>query len=109
MVRKMGRWMQQLDERILEYLSHEGWATADTLTREFGPEVSKRRIRERFRVLSHAGLVSPYLDSSEADTFEITGWGELYLKGEVNAELIRPIPRPRPPDKVRPGEWAGFV
>jgi hypothetical protein len=35
--------------------------------------------------------------------------GELYLAGEVDAELRRPVPEARPPDKVRPGWWAEYI
>jgi len=42
------------------------------------------------------------------DEYELTSWGELYLSGDVDVELRRPLPAVRPPDKVRPGWWAGF-
>ena len=45
----------------------------------------------------------------EAPNWRLSSWEELYLAGEVDAKLRRPLPRARPPDKVRPGWWAGFV
>lgn len=90
-------------------LQAEGLCSPEFISRELSADASARRVRERCRVLSHAGMVAPISDDADADHFEITVWGELYLEGKVNAELMRPMPRPRPPDKVRPSEWAGFV
>jgi hypothetical protein len=57
----------------------------------------------------NAGFVDVYFrEIGLDDKYESTSWGELYLEGEVDAELQRPCPAVRPPDKVRPGWWAGF-
>lgn len=104
-VRRMGRWMDVLDERILEHLAEEGWATARTMVRLDGFDASRQRLTGRCRVLAHAGLITPFVDSAEADVWELTGRGELYLRGEVDAELVRPVPAPRPPEAVRPVRW----
>jgi len=54
-------------------------------------------------------LVDVYLrEVGFDDEYELTSWSELYLSGDVDAELRRPLPAVRPPDKVRPGWWAGF-
>lgn len=107
--RKSGRWQCALDERILEFLRLKGWSSPELIARELSAEASRRRVHERCRVLAHAGLVLPNSDDVDADRFNITGWGELYLDGKINAELMRPLPRPRPPDKVRPIRWMGPV
>jgi hypothetical protein len=47
-LRKEASWMQQVDERILEYISCEGWVTPKILASR--PEfryVSRARLRER--------------------------------------------------------------
>ena len=107
--RKTGHWMQYIDERILEYLSQVSKATAWEIAYEQGVEADQRRIDHRCRMLANAGFVDIYLrEIGLDDQYEITSWGELYLEGEVDAELQRPCPAVRPPDKVRPGWWAGF-
>jgi hypothetical protein len=59
-------------------------------------------------VLANAGLVEVHPRATLDDRYELTSWGELYLAGDVDAELQRPLPAVRPPDKVRSGWWAGF-
>ncbi|RDZ34492.1 repressor phrH2 [Haloferax sp. Atlit-47N] len=108
-MRKSGTWQCALDDRILEVLRTEGLSPPELISREITANVSPRRVRERCRVLAHAGLASPIVDEENAEFFEITGWGELYLDGKVNASLMQPLPRPRPPDKVRPRFWTSLV
>lgn len=79
--RKSARWVEQVDERILEYLDETGWATPGLLARERGFAASEGRIRERCERLVYAGFVAPL----HGDTYEITRWGQLYLRGEVDA------------------------
>lgn len=64
-------WMQQLDERILEYLDSQGWATPAIIARESWNLASKARIRERFRWLQYAGFVAPFAVSC----YELTTGG----------------------------------
>lgn len=99
--------MTALDDRILEHLRDEDWATPATMAADLRFDASRDRLDERCRVLSHAGLIEPWMDTADADTFELTRWGKLYLDGEVDADLRRPLPRPRPPDKVRPRAFTG--
>ncbi|WP_251328063.1 winged helix-turn-helix domain-containing protein [Haloplanus pelagicus] len=107
--RKTGHWMKYTDERILEYLSEVSTATAWEIAYDQGVEGDRRRIEHRCRVLANAGFVDVYIrDVGLDDEYEITSWGELYLGGDVDAELQRPLPAVRPPDKVRSGWWAGF-
>jgi len=108
-MRKTGIWMTHTDDRILEYLAQVSKSTAWEIAYEQGVEGDRRRIERRCRVLANAGFVDVYFrDVGLDDEYEITTWGELYLDGDVDAELRRPLPAVRPPDKVRPGWWAGF-
>jgi hypothetical protein len=60
-------------------------------------------------MLANPGFVDVYSrEGGLDDRYGIIGWGELYLEGEVDAELRRPCPAVRPPDEVRPGWWAEF-
>ena len=79
--RKSARWVEQVDERILEFLDEKGWATPSILARERGFSASEGRIAERCELLVYAGFVAPL----HAEMYEITRWGQLYLDGEVDA------------------------
>lgn len=85
-MRQSAGWMHQLDERIIEHLDVEGWATAETMHREFCFSASEDRIEERCRALQDAGLVAPIFRGCEM--FELTTVGQLYLDGELDAELL---------------------
>lgn len=106
-MRKSATWMKLTDERILECLAETEpltpWMLGDDLS------VDDRYVFHRCQVLANAGFVEVVLREELPDKYAISSWGKLYLAGEVDAELRRPIPAPRPPDKVRPGWWAGFV
>lgn len=104
-VRRMGTWMERVDERIMEFLADEGWATARTMIGSGGFDASESRLAERCRVLAHAELVAPYVDGPGADVWELTGRGTAYLGGDVDAGSIDPRPRPRPPGAVRVEPW----
>jgi hypothetical protein len=107
-IRLTGQWMQLLDDRILEKLAREGLSWPSQIARDPSVGGSEARVHERCRVLCEAGLIEPFLDEPDVEMFEISAWGMLYLEGEVDADLDRPTPGMRPPDKVRPGWWAGF-
>jgi len=78
--------MHQLDERILEHLADDGWASPKTMNRGFRFTASEDRIRERCQELIDAGLIAPvYRDAS---TYELTTLGYLYLAGELDAESL---------------------
>lgn len=81
-LRKSDYWIEQIDERILEYLDEEGLATPKVIKYERGISASTGRIRERCKRLVYAGFVAPL----HGDMYEITTWGQLYLCGEVDAE-----------------------
>lgn len=73
--------------------------------------VTPKRITERCEVLARVDLIVPSCDHrnpEEATMWELGYWGERYLAGDVNTELIWPAPSPRPPEAVRPAWWAGL-
>lgn len=107
-IRRSGSWMTYADDRIIEYLAQVSTATAWEIAFEQGVQGEASRFRSRCRVLANAGFVDVIERDSLHDEYELTSWGELYLDGDVDAELRRPLPAMRPPDKVRPGWWAGF-
>lgn len=102
-----GSWMEDIDERLLKTLNGaDDPLTAWQLSFDLG-NPTRQRLRERCRVLGNAGFVvvpRPPLN----EQYEITSWGEGYLHGEVDADLRRPLPAPKPPEKMRPSEYAGF-
>lgn len=88
--RKSARWMQQLDDRILEYLNEEPWSSPTLMASMPEFHASEGRIHERCQVLADTELVSFIV----GDMVEITQWGILYLDGEIDAEH-RPLPTKR--------------
>ena len=107
-----GPWMKLIDERILEYLDENGDAFPFEISLDISLNASAARVRERCWVLANAGFVSPYehklAHNRYATKFAISERGSNYLDDDVSAELIRPLPSPRPPHATRPGWWAGF-
>ncbi|QFU83369.1 hypothetical protein GCU68_12885 [Natronorubrum aibiense] len=92
MSRKPARWMCTLDERILEHLSEDPWSTPKYMSRAIKLTASRGRVEERCLMLSQVGLIAPIFNDS--NMYEITGEGEEYLDGELDAEN-RPRPSPR--------------
>lgn len=90
MVRQSAGWMQQLDDRVLEFLDEEEPAAPGVMASKPRVDATRRQIRERFEVLADAGLAAPI--GPKAKTFELTTWGKLYLEGEIDAEN-QPDPR----------------
>ncbi|WP_236035426.1 hypothetical protein [Haloarcula rubra] len=81
--------MNQVDERIMEWIRENGFASPGILARERGFSVSSGHIRDRCKWLQYAGLVAPI----GGDLYDLTTEGILYLKGELDA---RHCPRPTP-------------
>ena len=98
--------MEAVDERILECLQSEGRGSAWSIA--FDIKGERHRVARHCRVLAHAGFIERIPREGLEDHWIITDWGRLYLNGKVNADHRRPLPAPRPPDKVRPGWYAGF-
>ena len=106
--RKSAEWLCHLDERIMERLDEaEGPLTPWMIADDLGAP-TRRRVDERCRVLARAGFVQMDRRLALDNKFTLTGWGRLYLEGEVDAGLREPLPAPRPPEAVRPGKYAGF-
>lgn len=85
--RKSDWWLQQTDERVLEYLAADGPATPRVLARAPPIGASVGRLRERCEMLVEAELVAPLADR----TYELTRWGRLYLAGDLD---VRHQPTP---------------
>ena len=86
--RKTAFWMKQLDERIMETLRDEDWATPRIIARQTKTACSQGHIRERIDKLRDIGFVVQL----HGDTFVLTHDGQLYLEGKIDANN-----RPWPP------------
>lgn len=51
--------MEQLDERIMEFIRSNGWASPNLLESERGFSASEGHIRERCMRLHYAGFIEP--------------------------------------------------
>ena len=79
--------MKQLDERILEYLDEEGWATPEMMARDPAFTASPGHICERLEMLRYIGFVAKI----HGDMYELAGDGRSYLEETIDAQY-----RPRP-------------
>jgi hypothetical protein len=100
--------MTYSDERILERLDESRQSLTPWML-AFDLDEDRRHVYHRCRILAHAGLVDLIPREQKSDKVELSTWGKLYLEGEVDAQNRRPCPAPRPPDKVRPDWFAGFM
>lgn len=91
------------DDRILEYLDREGpsswWEVAHDC------ELLGGLVRTRLKVLAKAGWVARHERDGRDDYWSITTWGMAYLKGHLDADLLRPLPALRPAYATRPSRW----
>ena len=88
-MRRMGRWMYTVDERILEHLAEESWASPSTMAAE--PEFQQLDaeadyIRQRCSLLVQHELIAPIILNN--DMYEITRWGLAYLRGDLDADHL---------------------
>ena len=82
----MGRWMYSVDERILEHLAEESWASPSTMAAESEfqqLDADQMYIEQRCRQLVGRELVAPVIE--DGGMYEITTWGLAYLRGDLNA------------------------
>ena len=89
-MRRMGRWMYPVDERILEHLAEESWASPSTMAAEseFSQlDADADYIEQRCDKLIERELVAPIIE--ESNMCEITRWGLAYLRGDLNAAHLR--------------------
>lgn len=105
-VRLDSGWLQHLDERLLEYIVTEGGSRAWVIASDL--DVRQVRVARRCRVLAEAEFLECERRKEFADRWDITSWGLLYLAGELDADLRRPLPGPRPGGRIRPAWYAGF-
>ena len=105
-MKKSANWMVNEDDRILEYLDREGASSWWEIAHDC--ELLGRLVRTRLTVLARAGWVAHHDRDELDDHWSITTWGLAYLKGHLDANLVRPLPSLRPPHATRPGYWAGF-
>jgi len=78
----------QIDERILEYLNTEGWGTPATMKSDLRCTVSKERIESRCTRLVERELIVPV----HRDMYEISRWGQAYLRGDLDAHHLPSFP-----------------
>jgi hypothetical protein len=83
--RKSAYWMKQLDERILEFIDREGWASPSLMAHESAFEASAGHIKERCEKLQFVGFVAPIA----GNMYDLTTDGQLYLEGEIDADNRR--------------------
>lgn len=90
-LRRSANWMCALDDRILEHLEQENWSSPKIMASRPRFRASQGRFQERCKMLSYAGLIAPIYE--EANMYEITGEGQQYLAGDLDAEYL---PKPSP-------------
>lgn len=73
--------MTREDERILEYLDSEEWATPTLVSEHAIKRCSPGHVRERLQLLRYAGLVDRFGENS----WELTTKGAGYLGGQIDA------------------------
>jgi hypothetical protein len=82
--------MYTVDERILEHLKEESWASPATMEAESEfqqLDVDAEYIGQRCEQLVQYELIVPVMEAS--DMYEITRWGLAYLRGDLDAEFLR--------------------
>jgi len=85
-VRRMGRWMYPVDERVLEYLAQESWGTPSTIASHYQfqqLDVDEGYVAQRCEQLVERELIEPFVEG--CDMYEITRWGLAYLRGDLDA------------------------
>jgi len=89
-VRRHGRWMYPVDERILEYLEEETWGTPATIASNADMQnldVDECYIEQRCEQLLERELIAPLIEGDEM--YEITTLGLCYLRGDLDAGTLR--------------------
>jgi len=88
-VRRKGRWMYVVDERIVELLAESSWETPKTMARDSRfceVRADEEYIRQRCRGLVERELIVPVVKNSEM--YEITSLGLAYLRGDLDADHL---------------------
>ena len=79
-MRKSGRWMVLLDDRILEFLVEAGFSTPSEIAEEDFIHYSAQHVGDRCRKMAEHGLV----ENVGNGVYRITERGERYLAEELN-------------------------
>lgn len=79
-MRKSGRWMVLVDDRILETLQEEGFMTPSDLAEQEAIRYSAQHVGDRCRKLAKHDLV----ENIGNGVYRITERGTKYLEGEIN-------------------------
>lgn len=87
-VRRTAGWIQQLNDRVFEFLTEEGRSTLDLIAARPKFDASSDTVRESCRALRHVGLTCPFA----SDCCGLTMRGQLHLTGDLDAAHQ---PRPR--------------
>lgn len=87
--RRNGPWMRSLDERLLEALHESGYGYPGQLRRDVSDKIGSATVQDRLRILGDAGLVATVGDLPSGP-WEITTWGILYLRGDLDAQYCYP-------------------
>jgi hypothetical protein len=98
-IRRTAGWQHCIDDRILEYLDDESYATAEELAKEKGIDATKVQVQERCRLLADVDLVE-FLTEDE-EIVELRMRGKEYLNGDVDVNLYPP---PRHPAVLSQGK-----
>lgn len=78
--------MYPVDERILEHLAEESWASPSTMAAESEfqqLEIGAGYIKNRCKLLTERELIAPIV--ADGSMYEITRWGLAYLRGDLDA------------------------
>lgn len=80
-LRRSATWMTIVDERILEHIDQEGWASPELIANGESVDVSAGFVEERLQFLEYAGMVYRFA----RDMWELTSTGQRYLDGDLDA------------------------
>lgn len=81
--------MYTVDERILEHLAEESWASPSTMEAELEFQqlnADSAYINQRCNKLAERELVAPIV--ADSDMYEVTRWGLAYLRGDLDATYL---------------------
>lgn len=84
-MRKAGRWMTVVDDRVLEYLDEEEAGTPKEIRDDAGIPYTPEYVARRCRELADKGFIQKI---SAAPTYRITERGVAYLSGEFDARTL---------------------
>jgi Mn-dependent DtxR family transcriptional regulator len=82
-MRKSGKWMTIVDDRILEYIRENEHGSASEMKREGPIRYSRGYISERCKKLAEHGLLTPVGNG----VYVITERGEKYLDAELDTHV----------------------